>query len=176
MIKFWSKSILRIDTIYKININNSQQSIRLDKITINMCLKSIINEPKTILYPLIATKLITSQNAVICKAKKSIALIKLRKGMLTSTKVTLRKDSALNFLNLFLFIILPNNKEFNFYNLNDKGCLSIGLNNLFTFPQLNLFYDRFPKDMTGTINVNLKTKIKQHSLLFYSGLTFLKSN
>lgn len=173
MIKFWSKSILRVDTIYKINISNSQQSIKIDKITINMCFKSIINEPKTILYPLIATKLITSQNPTVCKAKKSIALLKLRKGMLTSTKVTLRKDCAFNFLNLFLFIILPNNKEFNFYNLNNKGCLSIGLKNLFAFPQISPFYDRFPKDMTGTININLNSKIKKHSLLFYSGLTIL---
>jgi large subunit ribosomal protein L5 len=173
MIKFWSKSILRIDTIYKINISNSQQSIKIDKITINMCLKSIINEPKTILYPLIATKLIANQNPVACKAKKSIALLKLRKGMLTSTKVTLRKDSAFNFLSLFLFIILPNNKDFNFYNLNDKGCLSVGLKNLFVFPQLNPFYDRFPKDMTGTININLNSKVKKHSLLFYTGLIIL---
>ena len=98
MIKFWSKSIIRIDSIYKININNSQQSIKLDKITINMCLKSIIDEPKAVLYPLITTKLITNQSPTICKAKKSIALLKLRKGMLTGVKVTLRKDIAFNFL------------------------------------------------------------------------------
>jgi len=170
MIKFWSKSILRIDSIYKTNIDNSQQTITIDKITINMCLKSIIDEPKTILYPLISTKLITNQNPIVCKAKKSIALLKLRKGMLTGTKVTLRKDVAFNFLNLFIFVILPNNKEFKFYNLNNKGCLSIGLKNLFVFPQLSSFYDRFPKDITGTINVNLNVKNKQCSLLFYTGL------
>ena len=170
MIKFWSKSILRIDSIYKTNIDNSQQTITIDKITINMCLKSIIDEPKTILYPLISTKLITNQNPIVCKAKKSIALLKLRKGMLTGTKVTLRKDVAFNFLNLFIFVILPNNKEFKFYNLNNKGCLSIGLKNLFVFPQLSSFYDRFPKDITGTINVNLNVKNKQDSLLFYTGL------
>ena len=62
MIKFWSNSILRIDAIYKTNINNSQQSIKIDKITINIGLKSIIDEPKMILYPLISTKLITNQN------------------------------------------------------------------------------------------------------------------
>jgi large subunit ribosomal protein L5 len=173
MIKFWSKSILRIDSIYKTNINNSQQSIKIDKITINMCLKSIIDEPKSVLYPLISTKLITNQNPTICKAKKSIALLKLRKGMLTGVKVTLRKDTAFNFLNLFVFVILPNNKEFKFYNLNDKGCLSIRLKNLFAFPQLNSFYDRFPKDITGTININLNIKNKKYCFLFYTGLLIL---
>lgn len=175
MIKFWSKSILRIDSIYKTNINNSQQSIKIDKITINMCLKSIVDEPKTILYPLITTKLITNQNPTVCKAKKSIALLKLRKGMLTGVKVALRKDSAFNFLNLFVFVILPNSKEFKFYNSNDKGCLSIGLKNLFAFPQINSFYDRFPKDITGTININLNIKNKNYCLLFYTGLLILLS-
>ena len=173
MIKFWSKSILRIDSIYKTNISNSQQSIIIDKITINMCLKSIIDEPKAVLYPLIATKLITNQNPTICKAKKSIALLKLRKGMLTGVKVTLRKDIAFNFLNLFIFVILPNNKESKFYNLNNKGCLSIALKNLFAFPQLSSFYDKFPKDMTGTINVDLNIKNKQYCFLFYTGLLIL---
>lgn len=170
MIKFWSNSILRIDAIYKTNINNSQQSIKIDKITINIGLKSIIDEPKMILYPLISTKLITNQNPTVCKARKSIALLKLRKGMLTGTKVALRKDVAFNFLNLFIFIILPNHRDFDFYNLNDKGCLSIGLKNLFIFPQLNPFYDRFPKDMACTINVNLNTKNKHYAILFYTGL------
>ena len=173
MIKFWSRSILRIDSIYKTNINNSQQNIKIDKITINMCLKSIIDEPRNILYPLISTKLITNQNPSVCKAKKSIASLKLRKGMITGVKVTLRKDSALNFLSLFVFVILPNNKEFNFYNLNNKGCLSIGIKNLFAFPQLNSLYDRFPKDMTGTINIDLNTKNKQYCFLFYTGLLIL---
>lgn len=170
MINFWSKSILRIDAIYKTGINNSQQSIKINKITINMSLKSIIDEPKTILYPLIATKLITNQTPTVCKAKKSIALIKLRKGMLTGTKITLRKNVALNFLDFFVFVILPSHKEFKFYNINNIGCLSIGLKDLFIFPQLSSFYDRFPKDITGTINVDVNFKNKKYSSLFYTGL------
>jgi large subunit ribosomal protein L5 len=170
MIKFWSTSILKTDSVYKINLKNCQQTIGIDKITINMCLKSIVEDPKTILYPLITTKLITNQTPVVCKAKRSIALLKLRKGMLTGTKVTLRKEVACNFLTLFISLILPNNKEFKFFNLNNKGCLSIGLKNLFAFPQLNSFYDRFPKDMTGTINITANIKKKEYSLLLYTGL------
>ena len=175
MINFWSKSILRIDSIYKTSISNSQQSIKIDKITINMSLKSIIDEPKTILFPLIATKLITNQTPTLCKAKKSIAVMKLRKGMLTGTKIMLRKNAALNFLDLFVFIILPNHKDFKFYNVNNVGCLSIGIKDLFIFPQLSSFYDRFPKDIKGTINVNVNLKNKEYNSLFYSGLLILLS-
>jgi large subunit ribosomal protein L5 len=171
MIKFWSKSILRIDTIYKIGIKNSQQNIKIDKITINMSLKSIVDSPKTILYPLISTKLITNQTPTVCKAKKSVALLKLRKGMLVGTNVTLRKEVALNFLALFIVVVLPNNKDLKFYNLNDKGCLCVGLKNLFIFPQLSLFYDRLPKDMIAVMNVNLNIKNKGYSKLFYTGIS-----
>jgi large subunit ribosomal protein L5 len=173
MIKFWCNSILRIDSIYKIHISNSQQNTSLEKITINMCLKSIIDEPKTILYPLLGTRLITNQTPTVCKAKKSIALLKLRKGMLTGTKVTLRKNTAFNFLNMFVFIICPNNKEFKTHKLNNKGCLSIEVKNLFIFPQLTIFYERFPKNITTTINIDLKIKNKQYCSLFYTGLLFL---
>ncbi len=173
MINFWSKSVLRIDSIYKTNINNSQQSIKIVKITINMCFKSIIDEPKTILYPFMATKLITNQTPAVCKARKSIALLKLRKGMLTGTKVTLRKNVAFNFLDLFVFIVLPSHKEFRFYNVNNTGCLSIGIKSLFAFPQLSPFYDRFPKDISGTININVNNKNKKYNFLFYTGLLIL---
>lgn len=171
MLKFWSKSILRIDIIYKTGVKNSQQNIKIDKITINMSLKSIVDSPKTILYPLISTKLITNQTPTVCKAKKSIALLKLRKGMLVGTKVTLRREVALNFLSLFIVTILPNNKDFKFYNLNNKGCLSVGLKNLFIFPQLSLLYDRLPKDMVGVMNINLNTKSKEYSKLFFTGMS-----
>lgn len=138
-----------------------------------MCLKTIVDEPKTILYPFISTKLITNQTPTVCKAKKSIAILKLRKGMLTGTKVTLRKSAAFNFLNMYVFVICPNNKDIKTHKLNNKGCLSIELKNLFVFPQLSIFYDRFPKNITGTINIDLKIKNNQYSTLFYTGLLFL---
>lgn len=173
MIKFWCNSILRVDSIYKANLSNSQQNTKIEKITINMRLKSIIDEPRTILYPLIGTKLITNQTPTICKAKKSIASLKLRKGMLIGTKVTLRKNTAFNFLATFIFIILPSNKEFNICRLNNKGCLSMDLKNIFVFPQLNTFYERFPKSVSSTINIDLKIKNKNYSSLFFTGILFL---
>jgi len=103
---------------------------------------------------MMALKLITNQKAIVCKAKKSIAAFKIRKGFLVGTKITLRNETIYNFLDLFIFLIVPNMKNRRLFKLNNVCSLSIGLKDLFAFPQLNDFYDKFPKNMTGILNIS----------------------
>jgi len=110
-LKSWHTNIFKIDSIYKANFVNSLQIPKIDKITINISSKSIIENPKSILYYVIGLKLISNQNPIICKAKKSIALFKIRKGMIIGSKVTLRNKFSYNFLSLFIPLVLPNLKK-----------------------------------------------------------------
>ena len=168
-IKFWSNNIIRIDSIYKMNLLNSFKAPKIDNISVNICFRSAIENPKTILYPITAIKLITNQKPVICKAKKSIATFKLRKGMLIGAKVTLRKNVAYNFLSLFVLLVLPNIKELNFKKLNNKSSLSIGMRNLLIFPQLANYYEKFPKNLGAIININIKCQEPKLSNLYLTG-------
>jgi len=168
-LKFWYQNIIKVDSIYKMNILNSLQLPKIQNITVNICSQSIIEEPKSILYYIMALKLITNQNPTVCKAKKSIALFKIRKGVLTGAKVTLRNESLYNFLNLFLFLILPNLKDIKFYKLN-KGSFSIGVRDLLVFPQLAKYYDKFPKNVTAIINLNVSTQDRNLSRFIFSSI------
>ena len=151
------------------NILNSLQLPKVESIAINICSQSIIDEPKSILYYIMILRLIANQNPTICKAKKSVALFKIRKGMLIGTKVTLRNDSLYNFLNLFLFLILPNLKDIKSYKLS-KGSFSIGVKDLLVFPQLAKYYDKFPRNATAIVNLNINTKNKNLSKFIFSSI------
>lgn len=168
-LKLWYQNIIKIDSVYKINLLNSLQLPRIESIGINICSQSIIDDPKSILYYIMALKLITNQSPTICKAKKSVALFKIRKGVLIGSKITLRNDSLYNFLNLFLFLILPNLKDIKSYKLN-KGSFSIGVKDLLVFPQLAKYYDKFPKNVTAIINLNTGTKDKDLSRFIFSSI------
>jgi large subunit ribosomal protein L5 len=170
MIKFWFKSIFRVDSIYKANLNNTYGNTAVDKIVVNMYLGSVINNPKTILYLLTSSNLITNQMPTVIKAKKSVSSLNVRKDMILGTRLTLRKEIAFNFLNLLISIILPNDKENKLFKINNRGCVMLRLENLFSFPQINLFYDKFPKHINADVNVVPSKKNKQLGTLLYSAL------
>jgi len=49
-----------------------------------------------------------------------------------------------------------------------KGSLSIGIRELLIFPQLNEYYDRFPKNISGIINISLDTQKTELSKITFS--------
>jgi large subunit ribosomal protein L5 len=169
-IKSWYKNIVKIDFIYKTKPKNSFDIPKIDKVNVNISSKSVIENSKTILYPIMALKLITNQRPTICKAKRSVAVFKLRKGMLIGAKVTLRKYSCYDFLNLFILLILPSLKDFNRCKVNNSGALSVGIRNLLVFPQLSNYYDRFPKNISAIINIYIKNNKVGESKLLLTGL------
>ncbi len=166
-LKSWHTNILKIDSIYKACFINSLQIPKINKVVINISSKSIIENPKSILYFVIALKLISNQSPIICKAKKSIALFKIRKGMIIGSKVTLRNEFSYNFLSLFIPLVLPNLKKLKPLNVTE-GSLSIGIRELLIFPQLNEYYDKFPKNMSGIINISLDTQKTKLSKMVFS--------
>lgn len=175
ILKSWYQRVIKVDSVYKMNISNSLQLPKIDHITINICSKSVIEDPKSILYSITALKLITNQIPTVCKAKKSIALFKIRKGILLGSKVTLRNESLYNFLSLFLFLVLPNIKEVKSYELTG-GSLSIGMKDLLIFPQLVRYYEKFPKNITCIINLNMNKKNQVLSKYVFSSIQLPLNN
>ena len=168
--KVWFDNILRIDFIYKRRYLNVFKIPKINTINLSICSKLIIDNPKMVTLFIIAAKLITNHKPLVCKAKKSIALLKLRKGMLVGVKVILRKSIAYNFLTLLNLLVLPNIKNLRFNKINDKGSLSIGIKDLLVFPQLNIYYDKFPKEMSCIININGINKDLNSLRMLFTGL------
>lgn len=57
-------------------------------------------------------RLITGQECISIKAKKSVASFKVREGMNSGYKVTLRRNNMYNFIDRLVYINLPRIKDF----------------------------------------------------------------
>lgn len=129
----------RFDLLTKCNVKNEYEIPKITKIVINMGLKELITNKNHILPAFFALFLITGQKPIPTKAKKSIAMFKLRKGFFSGLKITLRGELMYHFLFKLIMIILPKNKDFKKFTVKqfDKnGNFSLGVKNIFLFPEI----------------------------------------
>ncbi|MGL4541478.1 MAG: 50S ribosomal protein L5, partial [Polymorphobacter sp.] len=119
--------------------------------------------------------LIAGQKPVITKAKKSVAVFKLREGMPIGCKVTLRREKMYDFLDRLITIALPRVRDFRGVNpksFDGRGNYAMGLKEQIVFPEIN--YDRIGKirGMDIIITTTAKTDDEARALLFAFGLPF----
>src|SRR3569623_45304 len=85
---------------------------RIVQISVNMGLGKAKDEPKIIENGVEELKLITGQSPVVTKAKKDIAVFKVRKGQKIGVMVTLRRERMWEFLDRLVNIALPRVRDF----------------------------------------------------------------
>ena len=96
----------------KFGYTNAFQVPRLEKIVINMGVGEAAADSKKINVAVEELTAIAGQKPVVTKARKSIAVYKLREGMSIGTKVTLRRQRMYEFLDRLITIALPRVKDF----------------------------------------------------------------
>jgi large subunit ribosomal protein L5 len=85
-------------------------------------------------------KLITGQQPIVTKARKSVAGFKLREGSNVGVKVTLRKARMYEFLDRLVNIALPRVRDFRGLSkksFDGKGNYSLGLKEQIVFPEID---------------------------------------
>ena len=113
--------------------------------------------------------------AVITKAKKSIAAFKLRQGMPIGAKVTLRGDRMYYFLDKLMNIALPRVRDFRGVSptaFDGRGNYALGLKEQLIFPEID--YDKIDKvrGMDIIIVTTAKTDEEARELLRILGMPF----
>jgi large subunit ribosomal protein L5 len=121
--------------------------------------------------------LIAGQKAVVTKAKKSVAGFKIREGMNSGVKVTLRANRMYNFLEKFIAIASPRIKDFRGFSRNGfdgRGNYNFGLDEQLIFPEVN--YDDIIKvhGMNITIVTTTNSDKEAMALLEAFGFPFTK--
>ena len=114
--------------------------------------------------------LISGQNPVITKARKSVAGFKLREGVNVGVKVTLRKQKMYEFLDRLVNIALPRVRDFRGLSkksFDGKGNYSLGLKEQIVFPEID--YDNL--DSLRGMDITIVTSAKNDE----QGLELLKS-
>ena len=130
----------------KFEYKSTMQIPKVDKIVINVACSDARDSAKVLDSVSRDLGIITGQKAVICKAKKSVANFKLRKGMPIGCKVTLRGERMYEFMDRLFNAALPRVRDFRGINPNafdGRGNYSLGLKEQLIFPEIE--YDKIDK-------------------------------
>ena len=130
----------------KFNYKSVMQAPKLDKIVINIGLGDTKDNPKALENAINELALITGQKPVITKARKSIAVFKLREGVNIGCKVTLRSERMYEFAYKLFNVALPRVRDFRGLSVNSfdgRGNYSMGVKEQLIFPEIE--YDKVDK-------------------------------
>jgi large subunit ribosomal protein L5 len=161
--------------VKEFNYTTVMQVPRILKITVNMGLGKAKDEPKMIDHAIEELKLITGQSPVVSRAKKDIAVFKLRKGQKIGVMVTLRRERMWEFLDRLLNIALPRVRDFRGVSprgFDGRGNFTMGVREQIIFPEIE--YDKIDsiKGMNISIVTTANTDAEGRSLLGHLGMPF----
>jgi len=118
---------------------------------------------------------IAGQKPVRCKAKKSVANFKVREGMETGLKVTLRGSRMYEFLDRLISLAIPRVKDFRGLNpegFDQKGNYNFGFNEQTVFPEVDSAAVTTQQGMNITMVMNASKKDEGRELLKQFGFPF----
>lgn len=123
----------------KYSYKSVMQIPKMSKIVINIACGDAKENSKVIESAMTDLAAITGQKPVPCKARKSVANFKLRKGMPIGVKVTLRGERMYEFMDRLFNVALPRVRDFRGINPNafdGRGNYAFGLKEQLIFPEI----------------------------------------
>jgi large subunit ribosomal protein L5 len=141
---------------------------RIEKITLNMGVGEAVADKKVMEFAVSDLTKISGQKPVVTKARKSIAVYKIRTGYPVGCKVTLRKIRMYEFLDRLVSIALPRVRDFRGLSAKsfDKGGnYNFGIKEQIIFPEIE--YDKIDalRGMNITVTTTAKTSEEAKALL-----------
>jgi large subunit ribosomal protein L5 len=120
-------------------------------------------------------KAITGQSPVVSRAKKDIAVFKVRKGQKIGVFVTLRRERMWEFLDRLMNIALPRVRDFRGVSsrgFDGRGNFTMGVREQIIFPEIE--YDKIDsiKGLNISIITTAETDAEGRALLTHLGMPF----
>ncbi|WWP01003.1 MAG: 50S ribosomal protein L5 [Candidatus Dasytiphilus stammeri] len=159
------------------NYHSIMQVPNFKKITLNMGVGAIQSEKKILENAMANLAAISGQKPLITKARKSIAVFKIRKGYPIGCKVTLRNERMWDFFERLISIALPRIRDFRGLSLKSfdgDGNYSIGIREQIIFPEI--LYDKIDclRGLDITITTTASCDKEGYSLLAAFNFPFRK--
>lgn len=161
----------------KYNYKSVMAIPKIDKIVINMGVGDAVANSKLLDAAVEDLRIITGQQPIITRAKKSISTFKLREGMPIGCKVTLRGAKMYNFLDKLITVALPRVRDFRGVSekaFDGRGNYTLGIKEQLIFPEME--YDKIVKlrGMDIVFVTTAKTNEEAYDLLKEIGMPFRK--
>ena len=138
----------------KLGFKNDMAIPKIEKISINMGVGEASQDKGKIDSAVNDLKLISGQQPVVTKARKSVAGFKLREGVSVGVKVTLRKQKMYEFLDRLVNIALPRVRDFRGISrkaFDKRGNYNLGIQDHLVFPEIDPTKTSKTKGMNITI-------------------------
>ena len=132
---------------------------RIEKIVLNMGVGEAIADKKLLENAAGDMTKISGQKPVITKARKAIAVFKIREGYPIGCMVTLRKERMYDFLDRLISIALPRVRDFRGVSgrsFDGRGNFNMGVKEQIIFPEVE--YDKI--DTLRGLNISITTTAK----------------
>ena len=176
VLQYYKETVIK-ELTEKFGYTTVMQVPKIEKIVINMGVGDAISNSKALDAAVEDLTAITGQKPLVTKAKKSIAVFKLREGMSIGAKVTLRGEKMYEFFDKLVSISLPRVRDFRGVNPNSfdgRGNYTIGIKEQLIFPEI--VYDKVFKvrGMDIVIVTTAKTDEEGRALLSMLGMPFRK--
>jgi large subunit ribosomal protein L5 len=129
---------------------------RIEKITLNMGVGEAVADKKVMDHAVADMTKIAGQKPVITKARKSIAMFKIRDGYPIGCKVTLRGRRMYEFLDRLVTVAIPRIRDFRgipVRSFDGRGNFNMGVREQIIFPEIE--YDKI--DAIRGMNITITT-------------------
>ena len=141
---------------------------RIEKVVLNMGVGEAIGDKKLLENAAGDMQKIAGQKPVITKARKAIAVFKIREGYPIGCMVTLRQGRMYEFLDRLISVALPRVRDFRGVSgrsFDGRGNFNMGVKEQIIFPEIE--YDKIDKlrGMNITITTTAKTDAEAKALL-----------
>ena len=161
------------------DFDSVMQVPKIKKISINQGLGAAVNDKKLIQLSVDELSQISGQKAVPTYAKSSISNFKLREGMPSGSKVTLRNNILYEFLDRLISIALPRVRDFRGLNkkgFDGNGNYTLGIKEQIIFPEISIDKVNRISGMNITIVTDSSNDLEGFELLKAFGMPFVLNN
>ena len=129
---------------------------RIQKIVLNMGVGDAVNDKKILEHAVGDMTKIAGQKPAVTKARKSIAVFKIREGYPIGCKVTLRSTRMYEFLDRLITVAIPRVRDFRGISgraFDGRGNFNMGVKEQIIFPEIE--YDKI--DALRGLNITITT-------------------
>ncbi|RKY23673.1 MAG: 50S ribosomal protein L5 [Planctomycetota bacterium] len=157
------------------NYGNPMAVPRMEKVVISMGVGKAVQDKKFLESAKKDLMMIAGQMPLICKAKKSVSNFKVRQGVETGLKVTVRGARMYEFMDRLINLAIPRVRDFRGLNPNSfdgRGNYSMGLTEQSVFPEIDTARIEFQQGMNITFVTTAKTDEEAKKMLSLFGMPF----
>jgi large subunit ribosomal protein L5 len=151
---------------------------RIEKIIVSMGVGRASQDKKFLELAKKDLTMITGQTPMVCKAKKSVSNFKVREGMETGLKVTVRGTRMYEFMDRLISLAIPRVRDFRGLSpasFDGKGNYSMGLAEQSVFPEINAAKVEFQQGMNISFVTTAKIDAEARRMLSLFGMPFRES-